>query len=65
MDVTGIASMATQFSDAKTADQIQVTVLKKALDAQAESAAQLIQALPQPASVNQPAHLGQNVNTSA
>ncbi|HJW02436.1 MAG TPA: YjfB family protein [Azospira sp.] len=65
MDITGIASMATQFSDAKTADQIQVAVLKKAMDAQAQSAQQLIEALPQPSSVNLPEHLGKNVNTTA
>lgn len=65
MDITGIASMATQFSDAKTADQVQVAVLKKAMDAQAQSAQQLIEALPQPSSVNLPEHLGKNVNTTA
>lgn len=65
MDVSGIASLATQFSDAQTSDQIQVAVLKKAMDAQAQSAQQLIEALPQPSSVNLPEHLGKNVNTTA
>ncbi|GBG02186.1 hypothetical protein AZSI13_15130 [Azospira sp. I13] len=64
MDVNGIASLATSFSESQNANQIQVAVLKKALDAQASSAAQLIQALPQSA-VNLPDHLGKNVNTSA
>jgi len=65
MDVNGIASVATSFSESQNANQVQVAVLKKALDAQASSAAQLIQALPPVSSVNLPAHLGQNVNTSA
>lgn len=64
MDVNGIASLATSFSESQNANQVQVAVLKKALDAQASSAAQLIQALPQSA-VNLPDHLGKNVNTSA
>ena len=45
-----------------------LSVLKKTMDVQAQSAAALIDALPQPAgrsSGNLPAHLGQNVNTTA
>jgi hypothetical protein len=64
MDVNGIANLATSFSESQTANQVQVAVLKKALDAQASSAAQLIQAVPQ-STVNLPDHLGKNVNTSA
>lgn len=45
-------------------NNIQVAVLKKAMDSQSQSAVALINALPQPAS-NLPAHLGRNVNTSA
>ena len=64
MDVNGIANLATSFSESQTANQVQVAVLKKALDAQASSVAQLIQAVPQ-STVNLPDHLGKNVNTSA
>ncbi len=46
-------------------NNIQVAVLKKAMDSQSQSAIALINALPQPPAHNQPAHLGQNVNTSA
>ncbi|MFZ5584225.1 MAG: YjfB family protein [Pseudomonadota bacterium] len=64
MDVNGIASLATSFSETQTSNQIQTAVLKKALDAQASSAVQLIQGLPQ-STVNLPDHLGKNVNTTA
>lgn len=43
---------------------VSIAVLKKAIDLQAQGAAQLIQALPTPA-VNHPPHLGNNVNTFA
>jgi hypothetical protein len=49
MDITstvGIASFATTLSSNKLASDVGVAVLKKALDLQAESAAQLIQSLP-------------------
>ena len=52
-----------------TSNEIGIAVLKKALDSQAQSAAALINALPQPdktpSSNNLPPHLGQNVNTTA
>jgi hypothetical protein len=46
-------------------NDIQVAVLKKAMDSQSQAALALISAIPQPPSVNLPAHLGSNVNTSA
>lgn len=43
-----------------------ILVLKKALDAQAQTAALLIQAIPRPQStVSLPPNLGRNVNTTA
>jgi hypothetical protein len=44
-----------------------VTMLKKALDIEAQSAMALIAAIPQPAqnASNLPANLGQNINTTA
>lgn len=69
MDITGIASVATDMQASRLAQEVQVTVLKKALDAQASTAAQLIAALPQvpaaPSSANLPPNLGRNVNTTA
>ncbi len=65
MDVSAIAGMATGFEQAKTAQAISVTVLKKALDVQSTSALALLQALPPVTPVNLPSHLGQNINTIA
>ena len=36
MDVSGIASVATEMSQARTVDAVQIAVLKKALDIQAQ-----------------------------
>ena len=62
MDVSSIASLATSMSQQRLAQDVSMTVLKKALDIEASSAAQLIAAIPTPD--NQPSNLGQNVNTS-
>ncbi|MCB1935454.1 MAG: YjfB family protein [Nitrosomonas sp.] len=66
MDVTGIASAATTFSEANVQQAASTAVLKKALDISSENAMALIHAIPDnTASQNLPAHLGQHVNTSA
>jgi hypothetical protein len=57
MDVSAIASLATQMSQVQTADAVQVAVLKKAMDIQEQSALQLLQAVP-----NNPPNLGNNVD---
>jgi len=62
MDVTGIASAATELSQARTGDAVAITVLRKALDIQEQSAMQLIQALPV---TSNPPNLGNSVNTFA
>lgn len=64
MDVSSIASASTAISQAKTGDAVAIAVLRKALDIQEQSALQLIQALPQPAT-NSPPNLGASVNTFA
>lgn len=67
MDVgsaSSIASAASQMSEARTGDAVAIAVLKKAMDIQAQSAAQLIQALPPVPAVNPP-NLGNTVNTYA
>ncbi len=65
MDISAIASLATGMSQAKTSQEVNVAVLKKALDLSATSAANLIAALPAPAAPSLPPHLGQHINTTA
>lgn len=62
MDVSAIASLATNLAETGVQQQVGISVLKKALDIESTTAATLIAALPQ---VNLPAHLGNNVNTTA
>ncbi len=64
MDVSAIASMATEVSQARTTEALQVAVLKKALDIQAQGALQLIEAASQVIPSNPP-HLGNAVDTVA
>lgn len=64
MDIASIGSAVSAASQAKIGDAVAVTVLKKAMDIQAEGAMQLLAALPQP-TTNSPAHLGNSVNTFA
>lgn len=63
MDVTNIAKLSTSMAETGIRQEVGVTMLKKAMDIEANSAAQLIQALPQPQ--NLPAHLGNTINTKA
>lgn len=59
-----IVSTASAQASRATSDAVQITVLKKALDAQASTAATLLQALPQPALASS-GSLGTQVNTFA
>lgn len=63
MDIASIGNLSSALSAAKTGDAVGVLVLKKALDIQAQTALQLVQALPQPAS--NPPNLGQNIDVRA
>jgi Putative motility protein len=65
MDVSSVASVATSMSQHKTADAVDTTVLRKALDVAASSAQQLIESVPKPKSVSNPEHLGQSVDVTA
>jgi hypothetical protein len=66
MDVSSIASVATNLSNAGTSQAISTAVLKKSIDLSAEGALALIQAIPDShATQNLPANLGQNINTTA
>lgn len=63
MEISGIASVATSIAQKKTADAVDVTVLKKALDMQKTTAAAMVAAVtPSPSLLS---HLGQNVNRIA
>ena len=60
MDVSAIASVATEMSQNQTAQAVQIAVLKKAMDIEEQSALQLLQALP-----SNPPNLGNNVDLFA
>ena len=64
MDINSIGSVATALSQAGTGDAVAIAVLKKSLEIQAQSAMQLIQALPQQAPSN-PSNLGNGINVYA
>lgn len=64
MDISSMGSASAAVSQASTGDAIAIAVLSKSLDIQAQSALQLIQALPQP-TTNNPPNLGNSVNTFA
>lgn len=65
MDTSSIAALATEVSQARVADAVQIAVLKKAINIGASSALQLLEALPEPVPVSNPAHLGNGVDTFA
>ncbi|HEX5804503.1 MAG TPA: YjfB family protein [Azospira sp.] len=64
MDTSAVAGAASALSSRPAGDAVSTLVLKKALDIQAQNAAQLIQSLPQP-QYNNPPNLGQGVDVFA
>ncbi|AVS74741.1 YjfB family protein [Paracidovorax cattleyae] len=61
-----IVNTATAMASQKTSDAVNITVLKKAMDIQKSSAAQLLEALPQPQpQLATSGSLGTQVNTYA
>ena len=64
MDISSVGNVSAALSQAGTGDAVALAVLKKSLDIQAQSAIQLIQALPQPAP-STPPNLGNGVNVYA
>ncbi|MFT3847503.1 MAG: YjfB family protein [Propionivibrio sp.] len=64
MDTLGIAALAGDVSQSRTQDVVQLAVLKKAMDIEAQSAMQLVQAAIQAAPSNPP-NLGNGVNIFA
>ena len=65
MDVTAIASVATDLAATRLQQEASTAVMKKVMDISASNAMALIEALPSAPAANLPAHLGQNVNTTA
>lgn len=64
MDVSTLAAVATDMAQTRTASTVQVTLLRKALDIQAQGALQLIQVAAQVIPTNPP-HLGNRVDIFA
>jgi len=64
MDISGITSLATSMSQSKAADEVQMAVLKKAIDISTQGALQLIQAATNIIPSNPP-HLGGQIDTIA
>jgi hypothetical protein len=64
MDVSAIALAATESSQAGTANAVQLAVLKKALDIQAQTSLQLIEAASQVTRSNPP-NLGNQIDIFA
>jgi hypothetical protein len=65
MDTLAIASLATDMSQARTANAVQLAVLKKAMDIESQGALQLVQAAAQATQHANPPHLGNSVDTFA
>lgn len=65
MDTSAVSSAASALSASQTGDAVSTLVLKKALNLQAQNAAQLIEALPQPQRYNNPPNLGGGVDIFA
>lgn len=63
MDVSSIGSLSSALSQARTGDAVNILVLKKAMAIQAQSALQLLEALPQTA--NNPPNLGASIDVRA
>jgi hypothetical protein len=64
MDVSNIPAVASAMSAQKTADQVDIAVLKTALDSQASAVAGLLAALPTPAAPVT-SSIGQVIDTHA
>lgn len=63
MDVSAIASLATEMATTRTQQAAQIAVLKKAMELQGQGALQLLMAATQ--GHNNPAHLGNHIDTFA
>jgi hypothetical protein len=64
MDIGNVASMSSALSQAKNSDAVSLSVLKKTMNIEAQTAAQLLQALPPPVASNPP-NLGNSIDILA
>ena len=64
MDTMGIAALASDLAQARTGNAVQLAVLKKAMDIEAQGAMQLVQAAVQAVPSNPP-NLGNGVDVFA
>ena len=62
MEISGTSGLSAVLSQAQSGDAVATQMLKKTMDIQAQTATQLIEALPQPSN---PPHLGNSVDTKA
>ena len=65
MDTSTIASLASALSASATGDAVRVSVQRKALDIQMQSAQALIQVIEASPKAPLPPHLGRNIDTTA
>ena len=64
MDTSGIATLATSMSQARTSEAVQLSVLKKAMDINTQNGLQLVQNASKVVA-NNPPHLGNLIDTTA
>ena len=64
MDTSEISALATSMNQARTAETVQLSVLKKSMDINAQNGQQLIQAAARVVP-NNPPHLGNRIDTTA
>lgn len=64
MNISGITTLATSMSQSRANNEVQMAVLKKAIDISAQGALQLIQAASNVVPSN-PTHLGKQIDTVA
>lgn len=62
MDVSNIASLSSSVAQMKVGDAVGISVLKKAMDIEAQNMLLLLQALP---ATNNPPHLGNSIDVRA
>ena len=66
MDISSLTNLSSSVAETGVKQEVGLTVLKRAEEIQASTAAQLINAVASPpAQQNLPAHLGNTINTTA
>ena len=64
MDVSSVASLSSSVAQMKVGDAVGISVLKKAMEIEAQGVLQLLQAVPQPTN-NNPPNLGNSIDVRA